>query len=77
MRSNLDPDPAKVTYVYCKIEQARIMDDERMECEEMLLRVRVVLQHTKNVIEQDEERIRRETEQKKKKEKKDEIKRKR
>ncbi len=62
MRVNLDPDPAKVSEVYREIEQARIMDDERMECEEMLLRVRVALRHTENFIEQDEERIRRETE---------------
>ncbi len=73
---NLDPDATKVGEVYREIEEARVMDDERMEYEETLLKVQVALRQTENVIEQDEEWKKREADQRRRKEKEDEIKRK-
>ncbi len=68
LRVHLDPNPDKVNEVYGEIERDRILDDERMECEEILLKVQMALQQTEFVIQRDEQKEKKEMESRRRKE---------
>ncbi len=71
LRVNLDPDPSKTKEIYAQIEEGRLLDDQRIECEQTLLKVQMALQQTEFVISQEEETTKREKEMRMRREKAD------
>ncbi len=71
LRIHLDPDPSKMNEIYAQIEQGRVLDDERIECEQTLLKVQMALQQMEFAVNQEEENTKRETELGKRRERED------
>ncbi len=71
LRVHLDPDTSKVKEIYAQIERSRVLDDERIECEQTLLKVQMALQQTKFAVNQEAENTKRETELRKRRERED------